>query len=122
MVVVSIPFPKAFAVVGHKFETIDPFGTFPSVEFGYYKAQGPTVVSREGFAIATVGKDDVVAEEIDQGEVCGVSSVGVYHNIFGVALDANVFNEFSDGNACPGVVELGPAGDAVKVCGEIDLG
>ena len=122
MVVVAVPFPKALAVMGHKFEGVDPFGAFPGVEFGYNEAQGPAMFGGKWFTIAAVGKDDVFAEQIDQGEVGGVTAVGMYHDVLGLALDADVFDEFGDGDACPGVVELAPAGDTVEVGGEFCLG
>ena len=60
VVVVTVPFPETGAIMSHKFEAIDPFGTFPGIELRHDEAQWPAVFGREWFAVSTVCEDNVV--------------------------------------------------------------
>lgn len=114
---ITVAFPKAGAVFGQKFEATEPFGALPGVELGDDQPGGGTVFDREGLAIVMRGNEGVGGEEVSEGEVCGpavivAESADEFCFGFGAICE---FEKSRDGDAGPGVIKTGPAGDTVEV-------
>ena len=121
---IAVAFPEAGFVVLDQFDAADPFGGFPGVEMGDDEAGWGAVFGGEGLAVVVGGDEGIGGEEGVDGEVGGPAEVvGVNEGEEGVGGGtAGEVEEGAGGDTLPEVAEAGPAGDAVEVGKDLNLG
>ena len=114
---IAVAFPETGTVFREKFEAAEPLGALPGIELGDDQTGGCAVFDGERLTIVMSGNEGVGSEEIGErkvGSPAVIVAEGADEFCFGFGATGE-FEKCGDGDACPGVIQAGPAGDAVEV-------
>src|SRR6266545_4157390 len=95
--VIAVHLPEARPVLGEEVHTLYPLGALPEVEVGHHQSHGPAVLFGQGLAVVAVSEEVALARDVRQGQVGGVTAVGVDHHGFRVRFDLETAEYSSTG-------------------------
>src|SRR3972149_181263 len=126
--VVVVPgfFPEPRAVMGHEFQTAQPFGAFPEIRCDQivapgngadHAAQRVTVVWADWLAVIIGRQQEILCQRHLERDVDRKTVFGVLHYVMGARqrLENAFIDECADCNTLPGGIHLTPARDAVNI-------
>lgn len=118
---VAAALPEAGAFFAENKEAAGPLDGFPSVEMRNNETKWTAVFAGERFAIVGMCEENVRTPEVGKRDVGRVALFGDDQSMFGVRRGFDEPENIGNEDARPAIAEPAPAGDAVKVRGDLGL-